>query len=431
MPKLTPTPYQVKTLEEFKRMNNRLLCGHEPGVGKTLAECLIAALFPTSAVLIVPSNKTDDFKKELQNGTDLVGVICKNSKHDVSKVEILIISYELASTNRTFQTRKWDCMVVDEAHMLKTENAKRTLVILPMLIACKNVALFTGTPQINRPSELFNLLQAVQPEKFKSRLEFTTRYCDGKLNELTKVWEETGSKNEAELSVILNTYMYRVLKSEALPDLLDKIKMTERFELELGDKFVAFQEKLKELKDQRPANRSEALKRESAQKRVASEYWRETGLFKAKFCMDWVNEEIERYPEDKFIIWCIHKEVVKEVSSRLKVPHITGDGDISKTKREKLLQPIISTTDPMRVAILTMKAYGVGITLAPGPSRAIWIELDPTPAMMTQSEDRLHRMGTVKQVYCTRLYVPGTYDDNSNAKLRYKQKLIDKTVDGY
>ena len=78
------------------------------------------------------------------------------------------------------QTLNFKCCIADEAHFLKSRDSKRSLTLLPILTSARRVILLTGTPMMNRPSELFNLLKTLRPDIIRSFVEYAWRYCDPK-----------------------------------------------------------------------------------------------------------------------------------------------------------------------------------------------------------------------------------------------------------
>ena len=69
--------------------------------------------------------------------------------------------------------------IADEAHYLKSRDAQRSKLVLPLLSSARRTILLTGTPALNRPVELFTLLNTLCPRvpEFASYKIFTERYC--------------------------------------------------------------------------------------------------------------------------------------------------------------------------------------------------------------------------------------------------------------
>ena len=63
---------------------------------------------------------------------------------------------------------------------MKSRDAKRSKVLAPILTYAKRCVLISGTPMLNRPVEMFNLLNILRPDAFSKFKEFSDRYCDPK-----------------------------------------------------------------------------------------------------------------------------------------------------------------------------------------------------------------------------------------------------------
>lgn len=102
---------------------------------------------------------------------------------------------------------QFDLIVADEAHYFKNKDANRTRAILNL--QSPGFLELTGTPLLNRPGELWPLLNKVAPELFPSYERFIHQYTyDGKT-----------ARNVDELRGALKTIMIRRLKKDVVKDL--------------------------------------------------------------------------------------------------------------------------------------------------------------------------------------------------------------------
>jgi SWI/SNF-related matrix-associated actin-dependent regulator 1 of chromatin subfamily A len=54
--------------------------------------------------------------------------------------------------------------IADEAHYMKSRSAKRSRALIPLLRKSKRCMLLTGTPILNHPVEIYNLLKIIRPD---------------------------------------------------------------------------------------------------------------------------------------------------------------------------------------------------------------------------------------------------------------------------
>lgn len=72
--------------------------------------------------------------------------------------------------------RHWDVVIADEAHRMKNQDTKWTGNIKKLKATYKH--LMTGTGFINRPDEVFSLLQFLDPKRFSSYWDFRNYFCE-------------------------------------------------------------------------------------------------------------------------------------------------------------------------------------------------------------------------------------------------------------
>jgi SWI/SNF-related matrix-associated actin-dependent regulator 1 of chromatin subfamily A len=84
------------------------------------------------------------------------------------------MSYDLA-TRRADELIKhgFKSVIADEAHYLKSRDAKRSLKLIPIFSNAKRCILISGTPMLSRPAELFNLVRILRPDIFSNFSDFS------------------------------------------------------------------------------------------------------------------------------------------------------------------------------------------------------------------------------------------------------------------
>jgi SNF2 family DNA or RNA helicase len=142
-----------------------------------------------------------------------------------------IMPYSLLDrfVNTFSEERRFGIVIADESHNLKSKDAKRTCLALPLLKNAQVALCLTGTPAVNRPVELYTQLHGLLPEVFRDYEAFTNRYCDPKKGRFGPKMDVSGSSNEAELKNILEgMVMIRRLKSDVINNLPTKSREVRR-----------------------------------------------------------------------------------------------------------------------------------------------------------------------------------------------------------
>ena len=75
------------------------------------------------------------------------------------------MSYDLTiKLEEKIKNKNFNFIIADEAHYLKSPDAKRTKCLMPIIQKSKRVLLLTGTPILSRPVELYPLLTMLRPD---------------------------------------------------------------------------------------------------------------------------------------------------------------------------------------------------------------------------------------------------------------------------
>ena len=153
-------------------------------------------------------------------------VSTKNSR-SIHAPKIFIVPYTMLSKlteTKKISPRQFGIAIADESHNLKERESQRTICALPYLKNATVTVALTGTPEVNRPVELFTQLNGIRPDVFDDYQGFVRRYCDAKEGRFGEQ-DVKGSSNETELKNILQyVVMIRRHKSDVLNDLARKCR---------------------------------------------------------------------------------------------------------------------------------------------------------------------------------------------------------------
>jgi SWI/SNF-related matrix-associated actin-dependent regulator of chromatin subfamily A-like protein 1 len=122
------------------------------------------------------------------------------------------MSYDLAMKRyEEIEMKGFKICIADEAHYLKSRDAKRSKHLIPILTRAKRCILISGTPMLSRPVEIFNLLKILRPDIINNFADYASRYCNPK--ETPYGMDYSGNSCTKELHYILSqSVMIRRLK---------------------------------------------------------------------------------------------------------------------------------------------------------------------------------------------------------------------------
>lgn len=431
------------------------LFGDEPGLGKTIqAIGFVNYVKPTCVLVVCPSTLKANWKIEAERWlvgsgwkiyiTEGSGEIPKEANFIITNYEKLIKDSELLKSLK----KVWDVLILDEAHALKNPDSKRTLAVLSpdsdlcLMRRARRTLFLTGTPLLNRPREIFPIAAAICPTKFGNWTEFADRYCNPHIR--NGYWNYDGHANLEELQQRLrSSFMVRRLKKQVLKELppkhrqlvvLDDSKLEHDPALERWMKMYEDDWKKRNLELDEAKTESEyrkAARNLEAFTGVAfteiSEFRHKTALRKLPLCMDYIDDFLSQVKE-KVIVFAHHRDVLEQL-----VEHFGPEqsvslwGDTADGKRMAAVAKF--QEDPKcRVFIGGLSAAGTGITLT-AASTVIFIESSWVPAVVSQAEDRAHRIGQSESVHIIQLVLNNTLDANMIQRIIQKQNIIDRALD--
>ena len=146
------------------------------------------------------------------------------------------------------------------------------------------------------------------------------------------------------------------------------------------------------------------------------------GLAKAPHVVDYLSNLLEDYEEEKFVVFCHHINVHKAIADGLWKYHpLQVIGGQSDKARQSAIDSFQNDKDS-RIIICGLRAGNLGINLT-SSAYVIFAELDWSPSVHRQAEDRLHRIGQKSKVFAHYLEGAGTFDEILS------KTLLNKTVE--
>jgi SNF2 family DNA or RNA helicase len=348
-------------------------------------------------------------------------------------------------------------IVLDESQRIKNPAAARSKVALRLRGMAHIARILSGTPINQAPMDVFSQMEFLRPGLLgtTSYRAFTAEFAElmspnhPMMKELIRRNPKVASaqmvlkdadgkprwKNLDKLRALLEPHSFRVLKKDCL-DLPDKIYKTIYFDLspelrkvyELMDKELRLELGGATLDDPDPdvltfAELSAILKLQQITsgfvklpggevKYVTEENPRLTALMEAVKDVD-----------GKFIVWARFKEELAQIASSLRaagIECVEYHGGISEKDREEAIDAF--QDGPARAFVGQPQAGGVGITLTAAET-AFYFSNDFNRETRRQSEDRNHRIGTLRHVVYIDLVADGTVDEGIVRALTRKDAM--------
>lgn len=452
--------YQHAGIQFMLGRTNTLLAD-QMGTGKSGQSCGVINCSPNARriLIICPASLKLNWVRELGMWlTDpaKITALYSNGKHRFAgdmgaDREIFIVNYDIVE-RFDLKSSDWDLLIIDECHYLKNSKSKRRREIwggreqkpgqpakIWKAIPAKRTLALTGTPVCNRPSELWTMLRALDPETWRSDMwqRFHVRYCAAV--KTRHGWDASGADNLDELNQILrSTIMIRRLKEDVLLELPPKTRKTTLLESnkELGillSKEAALQaiHEAGGVKNAKPEDVElvrdwlevgEAGKLPTVVGTLAK-IRRMVGEIKAPDAAKYARQLMEDGLES-LVIFAHHKDVVKILEEELKEYGVVKIvGETSPDDRQKAVDDF--QAGKARIFIGSITAAGVGITLTRA-THTLFVEVDWVPGNLQQAEDRTHRHGQRGNVVIEYLIYEGSIDTVMVDAVAGKRAVIDE-----
>lgn len=447
-------PYQKAGIQ-YALDKPAVLLADEMGLGKTIQAIGLINSDPTikHVLVICPASLKINWLRELNKWLvkSRAVEICNGS---FPSSDIVILNYDILKKWRSqIDARKWDLLIVDECHMVKNPKAQRTKLLLGTSskreakipgIAARKKLFLTGTPIVNRPIELWPLLHALDPNGIgRSFWSFTQRYCDAVNNGYG--WDFSGASNLPELQQRLRaTVMVRRLKTDVLKELPPKRRQivvvppngAEAIIARERDVFASHKATVERLekaakeaqqrgdKDGYIAAVNELHAANKVKFAEMAKVRHDTAVAKIPYVIEHLKECLEA--TDKLVVFAHHHDVMNAIKAEFPTAAlVTGEtAVVNRTLEVDRFQ-----NDPnCRLFIGSIRAAGLGLTLT-AASHVVFAELDWTPSMLSQAEDRCHRIGQDDKVLVQHLVFDDSMDSYMASITVNKQNIADAGLD--
>ena len=448
-------PYQVRGvswLAFLERWGLGACLADDMGLGKTIQ--LIAfilhlkeqEILEQPTLLVCPTSVLNNWEREVRKFAPTLSTLIhhgdKRSKgktfaKQVKKKDLVITSYSLVYRDeKSLEEVKWQGVVLDEAQNIKNSQAKQSQAVRK-LPAGFRIAL-TGTPVENRLSELWSILDFLNPDFLGNKQFFQRRFA-------IPVEKYGDRKSLQILRSLVQPFILRRLKTDKtiIQDLPEKQEMNVFCGLsaeqgQIYQKLV--DDSLKKIDEAEGIQRhglilTLLLKLKQVCNHPA-QYLKQKRIDKSERSgkLLRLEEMLEEVVEegDRALIFTQFSEWGKLLKPYLE-QKIGGEvlflyGATRRKQRQETIDRFQNDPNGPRIFILSLKAGGTGLNLTRA-NHVFHVDRWWNPAVENQATDRVFRIGQKRNVQVHKFVCTGTLEEKINEIIEIKKQLAEQTVD--
>jgi len=432
--------FQKEGLDFLLKSSGNALLADEMGLGKTVQTLAYIASEKQAlpALVIAPLVTLGNWQREIErflskksrNGRIVIDQVPSTTMIRIGKSENIgtfdfyIINYELLH-KRLLDLSKLNIrtLVCDEVQHLRSKTTQKYAAV-KRLSAMKSINYrvgLSGTPIYNHGSEIWPIVDILKPGLLGNFKEFCEYFCylNDKGNAIVLESKRESLRCELEKHVML-----RRKKSDVLKDLKAKVRYREIIDADVNYYKNELNKIWGKLEDEQKNAKTEFDRSASYNRAIQSER-QVAGIAKLPHVINFVKNIMEI--EESVVVFCHHKYIHKLLHESLEEfsPAAIIGGQTDKI-RQKGIDDFQNGDTKLMIAGLRAGNLGINLTRA---KYVIFAELDWSPAIHRQAEDRLHRIGQKNTVFAYYLIGNGTLDNHVADILVDKSYEIDSIMD--
>jgi len=413
---------------------------HERGSGRDMPK---GQLNPT--LLICPMSIVGNWQREVQRFAPSLSVMIHHGaerlsgpafREEAQRHDIVITTYSLALRDKGHLAEiEWENVVIDEAQNIKNETAKQTQAI-KSLDARHKIAL-TGTPVENRLSELWSIMEFLNPGYLGSGTEFRKSFA-------LPIERYRDAEQAAVLKQLVQPFVLRRLKTdkEIIQDLPDKLEMKVFCNL-TQEQASLYEAVVKEMLEKIEEEAEDMARRGlilSALMRLKQICNHPAQFMSDGSSLQRRSGKLARLEEmleevlaegDKALIFTQFAEMGtllrQYLQETLGVETLFLHGGTPKKQRDILVQRFQEERRGAPLFILSLKAGGVGLNLT-AANHVFHFDRWWNPAVENQATDRAFRIGQKKNVQVHKFVCAGTLEERIDQMIEQKKDLAERIV---
>jgi SNF2 family DNA or RNA helicase len=432
--------FQKMGLDFLLKSSGNALLADDMGLGKTVQTLAYIASEKQSlpVLVIAPLVTLTNWQREIErfmkkkskngriteDGVPTITVIRSGKQKELSDYDFYLINYELLYKRQIDLSKlKTRTLVCDEVQHLRSKTTQKYSAVkkLARMKSVKYRVGLSGTPIYNHGSEIWPIVDILKPGLLGNFKEFCEYFC---------YQDERGkaivvpSKRDGLRHVLQRDVMLRRKKSDVLKELKDKVRYKETIDADETYYKKELNKIWNKLEEEQKSAETEFSKHASYQRAIQSER-QAAGVAKLPHVIDFVKNIMEI--EESVVVFCHHKYIHKLLHESLQefTPASIIGGQRDKVRQENI---DCFQNGGTKLLIAGLRAGNLGINLTRA-KYVIFAELDWSPAIHRQAEDRLHRIGQKNTVFAYYLIGKRTLDEHVADILVDKSYEIDAIMD--
>ena len=391
------TPFQEEGLGFLLRTDRGLLAD-EMGLGKTVqALSMLSETDAYPALIVAPAHLMCNWQNEIArfvkkpDGSPLRVHVIKGLKpYQLPEAEIYLMHYLLLrGWKEALPQAEIPTVIFDEIQELRHSGTEKYSAASLLADAAQRVIGLSGTPIYNKGAEIWNVVNILDYHFLGDYESFTREWCYGYGNQIVAKPELLGEKLREE------GMMLRRTKQEVLKDLPPKRRLVMAIDSDDGvyrKLMQPIRQTLLQFKNNADATASQRALWEMEIERGERQA---TGIAKAPHVAQFVRALLDA--EEKVLLFAHHHEVMdiyKKELGAYSPAFITGRE--TPAMKERSVERFM--TGKTNLCCISLRA-AAGLNLQRA-SCIVFGELDWSPAVHSQAEDRAHRMGQTDSILC-------------------------------
>ena len=409
-------PFQQEGLS-FLMQHDRCLLADEMGLGKTVQALSFLAttgLFP--AIIIPPAHLTLNWMEEASRFLRINGevprihIIRGLKPYELPEADIYIMHYLLLrGWKEVLPTLKMQCVIFDEIQELRHTGTEKYSAASLLSESCEQVIGLSGTPIYNKGGEIWNVINILDFHFLGDWESFSREWCYGYGSAVVTKPDVLGAYLKRE------GMMLRRTKKDVLKELPPKRRLVQ--ELDWNDKVYAklMEPIIPQLTRWRSDTTLTAGQRAILEESISQQARQATGVAKAPFVCQFVRALLEG--GEQVLLFAHHHDVMDIYKKELKAfsPGFITGRETPLAKDRAVERFMTGKTDVLCISLRA--ASGLNLQRA---TCVVFGELDWSPAVHSQAEDRAHRIGQEDSLLCYYLVAPQGSDAEMQEALGLK-----------